>query len=95
MSGNNPLRYLADKDGGGWIGYRGLFAIIFASGQIALLMYWVTYTGVTLGAGMVLSDPYTFGIWNFIHWVSSWQKWYNSQNLLNFCSMEYLTICFV
>jgi len=64
MSGNNPLRYLADKEGGGWFGYRGLFALIFASGQIALFMYWVTYSGVTLGAGWFYLTliPLIFGI---------------------------------
>ena len=64
MSGNNPLRYLADKEGGGWIGYRGLFALIFVSGQFALFAYWVTYTGVTLSAGWFYLTliPLVFGL---------------------------------
>ena len=64
MSGNNPLRYLYDKDGGGWFGYRGLFAVIFASAQFGLFAYWVTYTGVALSAGMFYLTliPFVFGI---------------------------------
>jgi hypothetical protein len=64
MSGNNPLKYIYDKDGGGWFGYRGLFAAIFASGQFALFAYWVTYTGVTLSAAWFYLTliPLIFGI---------------------------------
>ena len=64
MSGNNPLRYIYDKDGGGWFGYRGLFAIIFSSGQFALFAYWVTYTGVALSAGIFYLTliPFVFGL---------------------------------
>ena len=64
MSGNNPLKYIYDKDGGGWLGYRGLFALIFASGQFALFAYWVTYTGVTLSAAWFYLTliPLIFGI---------------------------------
>jgi hypothetical protein len=64
MSGNNPLKYIYDKDGGGWFGYRGLFALIFASGQFALFAYWVTYTGVTLSAAWFYLTliPLVFGI---------------------------------
>lgn len=46
------LNYLVNKEGGGWLGYRGLFAILLASPQIGLFAYWVTYTGVSLSAGM-------------------------------------------
>jgi hypothetical protein len=64
MSGNNPLRYLIDKEGGGWFGYRGMFAVIFASAQFGLFIHWVTYTGVTLSAGMFYLTliPFMVGI---------------------------------
>lgn len=64
MSGGNPLNYLTDKEGGGWFGFRGLFAIIFASAQFGLFIHWVTYTGVTLSAGMFYLTliPFMFGI---------------------------------
>ena len=44
--------YFRDKRGGGWLGYRGIFALLIASPQLGLLIYWVTYTGVSLSAGM-------------------------------------------
>lgn len=58
------LNYLVNKEGGGWLGYRGLYAIIFASPQFGLFAYWVTYTGVTLGAGMFYLTllPILFGL---------------------------------
>src|SRR5437870_585287 len=58
------LNYLVNKEGGGWLGYRGLYAIIFASPQFGLSAYWVTYTGVTLGAGMFYLTllPILFGL---------------------------------
>ena len=64
MSENSILRYLTSKEGGGWLGYRGLFALIFASGQFALFAYWVTYTGITLSAGWFYLTliPLLFGI---------------------------------
>jgi hypothetical protein len=43
---------LHDKAGGGWLGYRGLFALILFTPQIGLFAYWVTYTDITLGTGM-------------------------------------------
>jgi hypothetical protein len=36
----------------GWIGYRGLFAVILASAQWALMVHWVTFTAVSLAASM-------------------------------------------
>jgi hypothetical protein len=45
-------RYFLDKEGGGWLGCRGIFAIIFAAPQYALFVHWVTYTSITLGAAM-------------------------------------------
>jgi hypothetical protein len=50
--GGGLLRYLYDKDGGGWLGYRGLFAILLSSPQLGLFAYWITYTSVSLSAGM-------------------------------------------
>lgn len=46
------LNYLVNKEGGGWLGYRGLFAIILSSAQMGLFTYWVTYQAVTLSAAM-------------------------------------------
>lgn len=46
------LNYLVNKEGGGWLGYRGLFAVLLSSGQLGLLAYWITYQGVTLSASM-------------------------------------------
>jgi hypothetical protein len=43
---------LHDKAGGGWLGYRGLLALILFTPQIGLFAYWVTYTDITLGTGM-------------------------------------------
>jgi hypothetical protein len=64
MSDNNPLSYLTRKEGGGWFGYRGLFAVIFASAQFGLFVHWVTYTGVTLSSGMFYLTliPFMVGI---------------------------------
>lgn len=36
----------------GWLGYRLLFTLLLVSPQYALLVYWVTYKGVTLSTGM-------------------------------------------
>ena len=36
----------------GWLGYRLLFAVLLASPQMGLMVYWVTYKAVTLSAGM-------------------------------------------
>lgn len=38
--------------GGGWLGYRGIFAVLISSPQFGLTIYWLTYTGVSLGTGM-------------------------------------------
>jgi hypothetical protein len=64
MSDNNPLRYLTRKEGGGWFGYRGLFAVIFASAQFGLFAHWVTYMGVALSSGMFYLTliPFMIGI---------------------------------
>src|SRR5919199_488763 len=35
-----------------WLGYRLLFAVLLASPQAGLMVYWVTYKAVTLSAGM-------------------------------------------
>ena len=35
-----------------WWGYRLLFAVLLASPQMGLMVYWVTYKAVTLSAGM-------------------------------------------
>ena len=43
--------YFRDKMGGGWLGYRGLFAFLLASPQFGLSVYWFTYTSVGLGTG--------------------------------------------
>jgi hypothetical protein len=58
------LDYLMDKKGGGWFGYRGLFAILFAAPQFGLFAYWVTYTGITLSASMYYLTllPFVFGV---------------------------------
>jgi hypothetical protein len=58
------LDYLMDKKGGGWFGYRGLFAILFAAPQFALFAYWVTYTGITLSTSMYYLTllPFVFGV---------------------------------
>jgi hypothetical protein len=45
-------RLIRDKNGGGWLGYRGLFAFIFFTPTLGMFAYWITYTGITLGAGM-------------------------------------------
>jgi hypothetical protein len=50
--GRGFLSYFYDKNGGGWFGYRGLFAILLSSPQLGLFVYWITYTGVTLSSGM-------------------------------------------
>src|SRR5829696_997846 len=50
--GGGLSRLLRDKAGGGWLGYRGLFALILFTPQIGLFAYWITYTGVTLSTGM-------------------------------------------
>ena len=56
--------YFRDKKGGGWFGYRGLFAILFGAPQFALFAYWVTYQGVTLSASMFYLTllPFIFGV---------------------------------
>jgi len=46
------LNYLVNKEVGGWLGYRGLFAFLLSSAQLGLLAYWVTYQGITLSASM-------------------------------------------
>lgn len=46
------LNYLVNKEGGGWFGYRGLFAVLLSSPQLGLFVYWVTYQGVSLSASM-------------------------------------------
>jgi len=58
------LDYFKDKKGGGWFGYRGLFAILFGAPQFALFAYWVTYQGVTLSASMFYLTllPFVFGV---------------------------------
>lgn len=58
------LNYLFDKTGGGWFGYRGLLAVLFAAPQFALFAHWVTYTSVTLSASMFYLTliPFMFGI---------------------------------
>src|SRR5829696_2458725 len=50
--GGGLSRLLRDKAGGGWLGYRGLIALILFTPQIGLFAYWITYIGVTLGTGM-------------------------------------------
>jgi hypothetical protein len=50
--GRRVLSYFYDKAGGGWLGYRGLFAVLLSSPQLGLFAYWITYTGVTLSSGM-------------------------------------------
>ena len=50
--GRGFLSYFYDKGGGGWFGYRGLFAVLLSSPQLGLFAYWITYTGVTLSSGM-------------------------------------------
>jgi hypothetical protein len=50
--GGGLWRILRDKAGGGWLGYRGLLAIIFFTPQIGVFAYWITYTDITLGAAM-------------------------------------------
>jgi hypothetical protein len=50
--GRGVLSYFYDKAGGGWLGYRGLFAVLLSSPQLGLFAYWITYTGVTLSSGM-------------------------------------------
>lgn len=44
--------YFRDKMGGGWLGYRGVFAFLLASPQLGLFIYWITFTSVSLGTGM-------------------------------------------
>jgi hypothetical protein len=58
------LNYLVNKTGGGWLGYRGLFALIFAAPQFGLFAYWITYTSVPLSAAMYYLTllPITFGL---------------------------------
>src|SRR5919206_4088373 len=36
----------------GWLGYRLLFAVLLASPQMGLMVYWITYRAVTLSTGM-------------------------------------------
>jgi hypothetical protein len=50
--GRGFLSYFYDRGGGGWFGYRGLFALLLSSPQLGLFAYWITYTGVTLSSGM-------------------------------------------
>ena len=50
--GRGFLSYFYDKGGGGWFGYRGLFALLLSSPQLGLFAYWITYTSVTLSSGM-------------------------------------------
>jgi hypothetical protein len=50
--GRGVLSYFYDKAGGGWLGYRGLFAVLLSSPQLGLFAYWITYTNVTLSSGM-------------------------------------------
>ena len=50
--GRGFLSYFYDKGGGGWFGYRGLFAVLLSSPQLGLFAYWITYTSVTLSSGM-------------------------------------------
>jgi len=49
------LNYLVNKSGGGWLGYRGLYAVLLSSPMWGLMIYWVTYTGVHLSAAMFYS----------------------------------------
>ena len=35
--GRGFLSYFYDKGGGGWLGYRGLFAVLLSSPQLGLL----------------------------------------------------------
>jgi hypothetical protein len=35
-----------------WLGYRGIFALLLASPQLGLAVYWFSYRGVSLSAGM-------------------------------------------
>ena len=50
--GRGFLSYFYDKGGGGWLGYRGLFAVLLSNPQLGLFAYWITYTSVTLSSGM-------------------------------------------
>jgi hypothetical protein len=58
------IDYLMNKNGGGWFGYRGLFAILFAAPQFGLFAYWVTYTDLTLSTSMYYLTllPFVFGV---------------------------------
>jgi hypothetical protein len=58
--GRGVLSYFYDKAGGGWLGYRGLFAVFLSSPQLGLFAYWITYTNVTLSSGMFYLTPIPF-----------------------------------
>jgi len=35
-----------------WLGYRGILALLLSSPQLGLAVYWISYRGVSLSAGM-------------------------------------------
>jgi hypothetical protein len=60
--GRGFLSYFYDKGGGGWFGYRGLFAALLFSPQLGLFVHWITYTSVTLSSGMFYLTLIPFSI---------------------------------
>ena len=52
------LKYFVNKSGGGWFGYRGLYAVLLSSPMWGLMIYWVTYTGIHLSAERCFTQPF-------------------------------------
>jgi hypothetical protein len=46
------MAFRIDTSGSGWIGWRGVYAVLLASPQFGLAVHWFTFGNISLGAGM-------------------------------------------